>query len=89
MSEEEIVSALIRFIREEFLWGDEGRELDETSPLLEWGIIDSLRTALLLAHIRDEFGVHVSAAKVDAQNFRDVRNIAGLVMAGMTRKEMA
>jgi clorobiocin biosynthesis protein CloN5 len=81
VKQDEVKLALIEFIREEFLWGDDDRELTETTPLLEWGIIDSLRTALLITHIREGLGVFVSPAKVNARNFRDVTSIAALVVA--------
>lgn len=81
MTEEEVATGLVEFIREEFLWGDEDKELGLETPLLEWGIIDSLRTALLLTHIRDRFGVQVSPAKVSARHFRTVTTIAQLVCA--------
>jgi clorobiocin biosynthesis protein CloN5 len=77
----EVELALMEFIRDEFLWGDDDRELTESTPLLEWGIIDSLRTALLLAHMREKLGVFVSPAKINARNFRDVTSIAALVVA--------
>lgn len=81
MKQGEVELALLEFIREEFLWGDEDRELTLSTPLLEWGIIDSLRTAVLLTHVRERFGVYVSHAKVNSRDFRDITSIAGLVLA--------
>lgn len=81
MTTEDVEKELLHYIREEFLWGDENNELTVTTPLLEWGIIDSLRTALLLTWAREKYGVHVSPAKVNSRNFRDVRCIAALVTA--------
>jgi clorobiocin biosynthesis protein CloN5 len=79
MKTEDVLPELLEFVRDQFLWDDETRELDESTPLLEWGIIDSLRTTVLLAHIRERFEVHVSPAKVNARNFRDLSSIAALV----------
>lgn len=81
VTQAEVTSGLMEFIREEFLWGDEGRELTESTPLLEWGIIDSLRSALLLTHVRERMGVFISPAKINSRNFRDVTSIATLVVA--------
>lgn len=91
MTEAEIETALVEFVRAEFLWGDEGRELDVTTPLLEWGIIDSLRTVLLQAHVRDKLGVEIPAALVDSHNFKNIRNIAKLVhdLAGSAQGSVA
>jgi len=79
MSKEEVVAALIAVIREKFLDGDRSGELTDESPLLEWGVLDSLNTAVLLKVIREDFGVEISPADVDAVHFRDVRSIADLI----------
>jgi acyl carrier protein len=79
MSEDEVVATITAFIRERFLSGDERQELTESTPLLEWGILDSLSTAVLLKFIREELGVTVPPMAVDAKNFRDVRSIATLI----------
>lgn len=81
MNQAEVEDALMEFIRQEFLWGDEEGELTKTTPLLEWGIIDSLRTAVLVNHVREQFGVFVSPAKINSRNFRDVTTIAAVVAA--------
>ncbi|MFH9004317.1 phosphopantetheine-binding protein [Streptomyces afghaniensis] len=72
-------SALLTFIGEEFLQGADQTELDDTTPLMETGILDSLRVALLLSFIRDELGLYVSPAKLDTRHFQDVRTIAGML----------
>jgi len=89
VNQSEVEHDLLEFIREEFLWGDEERELTLSTPLLEWGIIDSLRTAVLLTHVRERFGVFVSHAKVNARNFRDITTIAGLVLADAAPEPVA
>jgi acyl carrier protein len=84
MSEDDAVATLIAFIREKFLSGDNGQELTESTPLLEWGILDSLSTAVLLKFIREELGVTVPPSAVDARNFKDVRSIAAMVCQSAT-----
>jgi acyl carrier protein len=79
MTEEEYVSVLVEFIGDEFLQGEGKDELTDTSPLMKSGILDSLRVALLLSYIRDELGLHVSPAKIDAEHFKDVRTIARML----------
>lgn len=79
MSREEVVARLIAIIRERFLDGDRSGELADDSPLLEWGVLDSLNTAVLIKIIREELDAQISPADVDAVNFRDVRSIADLV----------
>jgi clorobiocin biosynthesis protein CloN5 len=79
MTEEEYASTLVKFVRDEFIQGDGKTDLTDTSPLMESGILDSLRVALLLSYIRDELGLYVSPAKIDAAHFKDIRTIAGML----------
>ncbi|MER5649365.1 phosphopantetheine-binding protein [Streptosporangium sp. NPDC002524] len=75
LSEREISDRLLAFIRERFLSGDPGGELGEDSPLLEWGILNSLNTALLVSHIRDEMGIDVAFETIDPRAFKSVRGL--------------
>lgn len=79
LSESEISARLIAFIRERFLDGDAAGELDETSPLLEWGVINSLNSVILLSFITEEFGTALLLENIDATTFKNVRNIAMLL----------
>ncbi|MFI0480130.1 acyl carrier protein [Actinomadura sp. 9N215] len=80
MSVEEVTAGVLAFIRESFLSGDPKNELDDSTPLLEWGVLNSMNTALLLTFIRDELGVPVPATKINGENFKNVRNIAAMVL---------
>jgi peptidyl carrier protein len=79
LSEEDVSARLMAFIREKFLAGDPRGELEESSPLLEWGILNSLNTAVLLTHIRQEFAMSIPLEKIDARVFRDVRSITSML----------
>lgn len=84
---DELVTARIRdYIRVNFLDGDPDGELQDTSPLLEWGVLNSLNTVRLVGYIRDELGVKVPPVAVNGSNFRDVRSIATLVLASGPEK---
>ncbi len=80
MAQNEISAELIGFIRDKFLGGDPKGELTETTPLLEWGVLDSLNTAVLLTHIRDGMGVTIPPVKVSARFFKDVRSISAMIV---------
>ena len=58
---------------------DERSELDPKTPLLEWGVIDSLALADVLAFIEDEFEVTIPAEEITPENLRDLESIAALV----------
>lgn len=79
MSETEVSTKLIAFIRDRFLSGDPNRELDENTPLLEWGILNSLNTAVLINFIRNDLGAPVET--MNATSLRDVRAITAMVCA--------
>lgn len=70
---------LLAYIRERFLGGDPEAELDERTPLLEYGILTSMNTAVLLTFVREELGVEIPPDRINGEHFRDVRSIAELV----------
>jgi acyl carrier protein len=76
---DEIAYRLVAFIRENLVPDDADLEVDETTPLLLSGLLDSLRTARLLNFIRREIGVSIPAAKLDPENFADVATIVAMV----------
>ncbi len=76
---EAALQSLTRYVAEEILDGkDIG--LDAATPLLEWGVLNSLEIAKLIAHIKDHFGVSVPAEAVTADNFRDLGALTRLVV---------
>jgi acyl carrier protein len=53
--------------------------LNRKTPLLEWGIINSLEIMKLIAYVRNEFKVSIPAERVVADSFHDIEAIASLV----------
>ena len=70
---------LTSFIRARLIPAELKETFDETSPLLELGVLDSLSTAVLLGFIRRELGVTVPAEHIDPANFTDVRSVAAML----------
>lgn len=75
----EVTDRLLTYIRERFLGGDPGAELDETTPLLEYGILTSMNTAVLLSFVHQQLGVEIPPDRINGEHFKDVRSIAALV----------
>jgi acyl carrier protein len=71
--------ALGAFITDTLLHGD-GAELTDHTPLLEWGIIDSLAMVSLLAFVQKAFGVTVPDAEVSPRNFQSIEALQELIM---------
>jgi acyl carrier protein len=75
----EIAYRLVAFIQENLVADDDDIKVDETTPLLLSGLLDSLRTARLLNFIRREIGVPIPASKIDPENFQDVATIVAMI----------
>ncbi|MFF9478355.1 acyl carrier protein [Streptomyces sp. NPDC014733] len=71
--------ALETFLRDKVLRGEESA-IEEDTPLLEWGILTSLTTMELVAHIQQEFGISIPVDRMFGDNFKDLRSITRLVV---------
>jgi acyl carrier protein len=80
VNEQEVVlECITQYIREHMLNDDESVQLTVETPLLEWGILNSIGTMRLVGFIRSEFGVRVPPGQMIRQNFQNIRCIASLV----------
>ncbi|MFF8908718.1 acyl carrier protein [Streptomyces olivaceoviridis] len=75
-----LLDELLRYVREELATGVPDGRLTADSPLLELGVLDSVRTARLLAHIRTAYGVRVPPAHMTGEHFRTLETITELVL---------
>jgi acyl carrier protein len=78
MAELTLVDRLVTFIQG-LVTDDQSIEINEQTPLLEAGVLDSLKTAMLLNFIHSELHATVPIEKLSTQNFKDVRSIAAIV----------
>jgi 2-hydroxymuconate-semialdehyde hydrolase len=74
-----INQALKGFITDTLLHGD-GAELTDHTPLLEWGIVDSLAMVSLLTFVHKSFGVTIPDAEVSPRNFQSIEALQTLIM---------
>lgn len=82
MPESHIVPTLDRlvdYVKNELLEGVEIGELTAETPLLEWGVLNSMQTARLVSWIREELGVRIPPTQVVSRNFQTLRTVADLV----------
>lgn len=56
-------------------------ELEDDEPLIESGIVDSLGVLKIMSFLDEAFGVDLSSAEINLENFKDVRTICRLVSA--------
>ena len=79
MTREEMMSELKQFVGEELLDGrDTG--LDEHTPLLEWGVIDSLSVAELVSFTSERFEIDVPQQEVTPDNLKHLDAYVGMLM---------
>jgi acyl carrier protein len=67
------------FILENFLPGEDARNLGDDTELKESGILDSLSTLKLVTFLEERFRIELDASDLDAANLSSVAHIARLV----------
>lgn len=74
-----IYEKLSGYIKEQFL-GDSGvTDLEPDTPLLEWGVLTSMNTSLLLTYIRTELGLTIPPTHITGKNFKSLTAITDMV----------
>ncbi|ONK11253.1 hypothetical protein [Streptomyces sp. MP131-18] len=76
---ETIYKAISTYVQDTFLGEGDIPELTAESPLLEWGVLTSMNTSLLLAFIRNELNVVVPPTHLTGQHFANLRSITDTV----------
>lgn len=71
MDTSEILTRLTTFVAREFLDGD-ARDLTPTTPLLEWGVLDSLSMLALLSFIDETLRIDVPDEMVRPEYFQNL-----------------
>lgn len=72
-------SKIKSFILKEFLPGEDPDALEDTTPLMSSGILDSLATLKLITFLEEEFGVKIEAHEADEEHFETIQDICQLV----------
>lgn len=76
-----VQAQLTQFILENFLPGEDARNLTLDTELKESGILDSLSTLKLVTFLEERFKVEFEASDLDAANLSSIRAIEQLLMA--------
>ena len=67
------------FILKEFLPGENPKNLTDSTPLITSGVLDSLATLRMVAHLEETYGIQFEAHEMDASNLNTICDIANLV----------
>ncbi len=78
MSDEKLIPELHAFIAREFLNG-KAEGFDASTPLIEWGVIDSIAIVSLRDFVATRFGVEIPHAELKPSNLSNLTTIASLV----------
>ena len=79
MTREEMLSELKQYVGRELLDGRDAG-LDEHTPLLEWGVLDSLSVAELVSFTSERFEIDVPQGEVTPDNLKDLDAYVGMLM---------
>jgi len=77
-----IVEQLRSYFAQDILGGND-IGLDETTPLLEWGLINSIEIARLLKFVRKQFAIDIPTDKLTANSFTDIASLTSLILEQM------
>ncbi len=80
MAYEQTYASIRGFIAEELL-NSAQVELEPETPLLEWGVLNSLNIARLMTYVREQLGVAIPPSEVTGSNFKNLDTIVRLVEA--------
>lgn len=78
MTRDQVRDRTADYICREFL-GDNQISIEPDTPMLQWGILNSMNTARLLTFIRDEFGIIVPPTRITGKHFQTLNTIADLI----------
>jgi acyl carrier protein len=81
----EIIDAAKGFIMEKCLPGVDASNIDESTPLITGGILDSISALQLAWFLEKRFGVKIVAHDVNAENFDTLDAIAAFVGSRQTQ----
>ncbi len=75
----DIAKEIRAFLEENYLLSDDGSNLDESTSLLDEGIIDSTGVLELITFLEDEFGITVEDDEILPENLDSLAKITGYV----------
>lgn len=81
ISEANVKSSAKAFILSEFLEGEDPDALDDTTPLITSGVLDSIATVRLVSFLEETFGIELEAHEMSADQLNTLPQIASLVQA--------
>jgi len=82
---EDIAGAVRSFILNEFLPGEDPKNLTDSTELVTSGIMDSLATLKIVNFIEGTFDISIEPHEADVTNLNTVGDIASLVQGKLSK----
>ena len=76
---EDIKEILIDYVKKEYLEDDSDEDIDENTPLISSGIVDSFSMVSLKTFLEKKFDIKIPDEKATTEAFDSVRNILDLL----------
>jgi acyl carrier protein len=77
----DIKAAVKQYVLSRFLPGENPDMLEDTTPLISGGVLDSISTVELVAFLEEQYGVEFEAHEVSADHLDTLNDIAATVLA--------
>ncbi len=71
--------AILDYVRREYLEEDDDRQINENTPLISGGIVDSFSMVSLKRFLEKKYNVQIPDAEASPEAFDTVNNIIALV----------
>ena len=81
----DVREAMKDFILQEFLPGEDPKDLTDDLPLISTGILDSIATLKLVLHIEERYGIKLEAHEADKEHLDTINKISGLVSSKLAQ----
>jgi len=81
----EIARQVRAFIVEQFLFGDDSPSLQDQTPLLEEGIVDSTGFLELTGFLEKTFKIHIGRHELTPENLDSIANVARFVAGKLSQ----
>ena len=78
---DQIKETLANYILKDFLPGSRRSELQDTTPLITGGILNSLSTLKLVLFLEEQFNIQIEGSEVNVDNLNTLTSIANLVQS--------
>lgn len=85
MTEEaEQIKAVVRdYIVQEVLYGEEPDSLEDTTPLISGGVLDSISSVKMVTFLEEKYGIRFQAHEISANHLDTLDDIANTVQKKM------